>query len=159
MPKASNSRIPPAYDGCKTPPKRANIAETDSALGGSRASSSTEVPASERRGVFPFSWGWQLAGLIAAVITGLLLVVGYFHCQAPPYMLLAGLGILGLSVYSAVRTNWLREVAAKPLPVKIGAGTAVICGLVPIGIALLSAAIAGGIFAIIFGALVALGGE
>jgi len=160
MPQASNSRIPPAYDGCTTPPRKDNTEEKDSTLGGGRASSATHAPSAQQRGVFPFSWEWQLAGLIAAIITGPLLVIAYFFSGGTqPYLIVTGLAILGPSIYSAVKTNWLRDTVAKPLPLKIGAGTAVICGLVPIGAALAGLAIAGAICAVVFGALGALGGK
>ena len=159
MPQASNSRIPLAENEYDLPHQRKGLDQNDAKPSLGANCSGAQASSPHRLGVFPFSWGWQLAGLIAAMITGLLLVVGYFQCQAPAFLLLAGLGILGLSIYSAVKTNWLREVSAKALPIKIGAGTVVICGLVPIGVGLASLAIGGAICAVVFGALGALGGK
>jgi hypothetical protein len=86
------------------------------------------------------------------------LSIASLDAQLPIPFLLA-LGLLTLSIYSAVKTNWLREVSAKPLSIKIGAGAAVICGLVPIGATLTGLAIAVAICALVLGALGAFGGK
>lgn len=159
MPQAWNSKIPLANSEYELPHHRRHIYQDDGKQGQGDIASSSQLTLEQRRGVLPFPWGWQLAGLIAAVISGLLLVVGYIHYQAPPFILLVGLGILGLSVYSAMKTNWLREVSTKPLSVKIGAGTSVICGLVPIAAGLLGVAIVGVMLAALFAVLGGSGGK
>jgi hypothetical protein len=107
---------------------------------------------SEHSGVFPFSWGWQLAGLISALLMGLgLMVTSFYHGKAATPLLLLGMGLLGLSIYSAIRTGWLKEARTAPLPVKIGAGTVIICGLIPIAAALLAI----GLVVVVLGALFA----
>jgi hypothetical protein len=151
MPQASNSGIPPAYDEYEVTRRKKGIEEEDRRPGRGRISSVTHASSPQQRGVFPFSWGWQLAGLISAIVTGFLLSIASLDPQLP--LLFVGLVLLGLSIYSAMETNWLRDAAAKPLLVKIGAGTAVICGLVPIAALLLSAVIVGGICAVALGAL------
>jgi len=154
MPQASNSGIPPASDEYEASRRKKVSEERDSGPERGRISSVTQAYSPEHRGIFPFSWGWQLAGLITAIIMGLSMLVAYFHWgEVLLPLLFSGLVLLGLSIYSAVQTNWLREAEVKPLPVKIGAGVAVICGLAPIAAALVGLTIAGGLFAVLFGAL------
>ncbi|MCL0094322.1 J domain-containing protein [Dehalococcoidales bacterium] len=126
-------------------------------------STPSSPPVSPRRGVFPWpSWGWQLAGLITAIITGVSLIgfpfyapilIGFPfyapiitielppHVSSPTDILIPfvgfGLGLLALSIYSAIGTDWLRDADRAPLPAKISAGTSVICGWTPIAATLL----------------------
>jgi len=116
-----------------------------------RCRPATETSFLGQRGVFPFSWEWQLVGLISAMVTGLLLCIVSQGSYLP--LLFVGMALLGVSSYAAVKTNWLRSVMQAPLPAKIGGGVAIVCGLVPIGAALLGLAIAAGVFAILFAAL------
>lgn len=154
MPQARNNRIPSAHNGYELPQRKKGVDHNDGKPNGSGASYATEAFSPQRSGVLPFPWEWQLAGLISNMVTGLvLLAASVCSSGVYPFLLLVGLGLLGLSIYTAVKTNWLRDTEATPLPVKIGAGTAVICGLVPIAAALLGIAIVGGILAILTGAL------
>ena len=154
MPQAPNNGIPPAHGGCASPGREVRSRKGGDGPDRGGLSSGAEASWPPRPGVFPFSWGWQLAGLIGAILTGLLfLAVSGFATEGRLLLVLPGLGLLGLSIYAAARTNWLREAATKPLPVKIAAGVAVICGLVPIAGFLLGGAIFVGIGAVLLGAL------
>lgn len=149
MPQAATSKLPPAHNECRVSFSEKGE-QKDNSSGNVSIPSASDLNATSRRGVFPFSWGWQLAGLISTIVTGLMFV-GVFAASGGAYgFLLVGLTLLGLSIYSAVETNWLREASSKPLPVKIVSGTAVICGLVPIAISLFGFAILGAILAGLF---------
>lgn len=153
MPQSPNNAIPLAHDEYEFPRTKKAIEEKGSRPEQGRISSVSQTHSPEPRGIFPFSWGWQLAGLITAIIMGLIVLVAYFYSAGVPLSLLfSGLGLLGLSIYSAVQTNSLREAEEKPLLIKMGAGTAVICGLAPIAVLVLG-------FTILVCILVAFGGK
>lgn len=130
-------------------------------------STPSSPPVSPRRGVFPWpSWGWQLAGLITAIIIGVSLIGFPFYApiiaiELPPHDILIpvvgfGLGLSALSIYSAIGTNWLRDADRAPLPAKISAGISVICGLTPIAATLLYLAILIGLILVALVALIGL---
>jgi hypothetical protein len=153
MPQASNSGIPAASDEYEASQRKKVSEVRDSGPDRGHVPSVTQESSTEHRGVFPFSWGWQLAGLITAIVMSSSVLIACFCLGgASPYLLFSGLGLFALSIWSAVQTNWLREAEVKPLPVRIGAGVAVICGLAPIAVVLLG-------FTILVYLLVAFGGK
>lgn len=154
MPQAWNNGIPPAYDDRTRVYGGEGSGVTDSGPDPDGMSSDPGAPGPQRLGVFPFSWGWQLAGLIGAIITSLLsLAASAYVIDGQALLALPSLVLLGLAVYSAVKTDWLRNAASQPLPVKIAAGVAVVCGLVPVAGLLLGGVIIAGIGAVLLGAL------
>ena len=122
-----------------------------------QTSASPGAAAVTRSGIFPFPWGWQIAGLSVSMLLGIILIALSFQ---PEYrtnfsqLFFFGTGLLSFSGYCGFRTKWLTAASAAPLGVKIGAGTSIICGLVAMGavalyIALIVAAVVLGFFVLI----------
>lgn len=92
-------------------------------------------PMPAQRGVFSFSPDWQLAGLIAAMISSVGLMVFAFHPELIdflPVMFVSGMGLLVLTAYCAVTTDWLRTATTAPILVRIATGIVTIWGLIVI---------------------------
>lgn len=184
MPQAPDNRIPPskaddleeyvmpAKKQKSWMPTKQGLAQRDAVSQPEtlRRSSSQEQLTLERRGVLPWpSWGWQLAGLITATVTGIMLIwtsldarvistlvnvligswsiffgdidsFSFYWDEFPVVIFILGIGLLIVTVYCGVQTNWLTEVSTASQGIKIGTGTSIICGLISIISSILYAA-------------------
>ena len=161
MPQAHDNRIPLAHPGSHNDSLTAGNLGRDKNIASLKEdedrpvapeakpqrSQTVKLPShvQQHPGLFPFDWRWQLAGLIAAIVSGIMLMGFSFHPEwhsFPVVVFLSGLGLLVLSAYCAVKTNWLQQASSAPLAVRVGTGTVIISGLIPIGAAILYAALA-----------------
>lgn len=86
-------------------------------------------------GLFTSHWRWEQAGLIGALVNGVLLTISPLAVSSyslPLPALLFGLALLGFSVHSAYKTKWLRYARQAPLLTRIEAGFCIVCGWISI---------------------------
>ena len=125
MPQAPDSRIPASGEapGLPAPANARKKAQgplrfVKSRLGGNAL-------AAETRGVLPWpSYNYQRAGLIIAIVAGVILV------SEPLPLGLVGAALLVVSILSAVLTRGLSRARTAALPVRLAAGASVSSGLI-----------------------------
>jgi len=95
-------------------------------------------PRHQRILAFPKEWKGQLAGAGASALTGVLLIL---YCSLGGLAGFQGLiiplalSLIGLSAWSTVRTDWLRNKAGASSTLRLAANTSVACGWLSIGAA------------------------
>lgn len=85
----------------------------------------------QRALAFPMEWGGQLTGVLAAMATGILLMVvcalgGFYGLQTA--LIPLALALVGVSTYSVLATDWLRDTTGASMPQRIATGATVVCG-------------------------------
>lgn len=92
-----------------------------------------------RRGIFSQKTrGWELAGLLATMISSVFLLTLALSIKSSEFIapFLTGLSLSSLSAYSAYKTNWLRDTGETSPVVKVITGFCVVLGWIWLSIAI-----------------------